>query len=226
MSDEALKLNGFGSVIKKLKENNIDTTQDELSSLFLESLDDKNSVEVSVFADLLAKTYSLNSTSDIEEILNTLSLNDNIAEVLSIDDIKIQEEFERKLNSSEFATLLDDGTKNAMIEMLEAIVLNQEEQLNSTKENNGFIASAWDWLKNTTGFGAGSAKAQDKIDDLKAQIEALKSDNSKLADVYKNVIGNELTQDEFLKICSNEADFSNSEVLNSVSKYVQGQKCL
>ena len=112
----------------------------------------------------------------------------------------------------------------AITSYLENLVLGYEEQFASVKENNGWIAKGWDWFKNKTGIGAGSDKVQNKIDNLKKQIEELKKDSSKLNDVYKSVVGNELNEEELNNLLNGQVDLSNSEIVESVSKYTQGQK--
>ena len=119
---------------------------------------------------------------------------------------------------------LDTGTQNAIIEMLENILNTYGENFETTKENNGIIARAWDWVKNSTGIGVGSDKVQSEIDTLKNDVAMLKEDPSKLAEVYKEVTGNALTTEELNALAKGEADFSNSEIIKSVTKYQQGQK--
>ncbi|MBQ8476448.1 hypothetical protein IJ531_05240, partial [bacterium] len=63
-----------------------------------------------------------------------------------------------------------------------------------------------------------------KIDNYKKQIENIKNDPEKLKEVYENITGNKLTGDELEAICTNSADFSKSELINSVLKYNQSQK--
>ncbi len=119
---------------------------------------------------------------------------------------------------------LDTNTQNAIIEMLENILNTYGENFETTKENNGIIARAWDWVKNSTGIGVGSDKVQSEIDTLKNDVAMLKEDPSKLAEVYKEVTGNALTTEELNALAKGEADFSNSEIIKSVTKYQQGQK--
>lgn len=228
MSDDLIKINGFNSINKTLQENNIETTEEELASLFASSLEEnKNSIDSSVFLQAVNDKYSLNEmqkTAVLNE-LNELSLLDGVEENLSIDDINAQAEiYMNQISDENFVSLLDDGTKDALVSVLENIVLTQEQSLNTAKENNGIIAKGWDWFKNKTGLGQGSDKVQNEITDLKQQVASLKNNPDKLQEVYKTVTGNDLTLEEFQKLCTGETDFSNSKVINSVSKYQQGQK--
>lgn len=144
---------------------------------------------------------------------------DNTSDTLYGDAVSLM-----NMDGTDITNLLDEDTKQALISVLENIVLQQEESLQATKENNGVIAKGWDWLKNATGIGVGSDKVQNSINDILSQIDELKSDSTNLAKVYKNVTGNDLTGEELTKLYEGGVDFSKSEIINSVSKYQQGQK--
>ncbi len=238
------------TVLKYLKSNaakeDVDISDIEL--VFNNLSTDNGAVNTEDLANMLIETYSVENTVDNIEItkedflnaLSELSSSDGISETFSLSDIEAIESAQavsdsfvinessqvdnNTLNTFTFdVDNLDETTTSTLIEVLENIVEEQEESLSATKDNNGVIANAWDWLKNKTGIGAGSDKSQDIIDDLKSQIEELKSDSSKLSEVYKNVTGNELTNEELTSLFSGEVDFSDSEVINSVAKYQQGQ---
>ncbi len=167
--------------------------------------------------------YYLNQTEgNVAQTDENVSVfTDTLEEVSDSNSVQINTE---SLSAEEYVSTLDDTTVDALIEVLENIISSEEDALNGTKDNNGVIAKAWDWVKNKTGIGQGSDKVQTEIDDLKSQIEELKIDPSKLAEVYENVTGNELTSEELTSLVNGEADFSDSKVVNSVSKYQQGQK--
>ena len=174
--------------------------------------------------------YNIN-TSD----LNTKSSIENISEseiedlsLFSDENIMEQAGESVSLQSANSSALmvnsLDSDTKTAIIEMLENILNTYGESFETTKENNGIIAKAWDWVKNSTGIGVGSDKVKSKIDTLKNDVAMLKEDSSNLAQVYKDITGNDLTTEELNALSKGEADFSDSEVIKSVTKYQQGQK--
>ena len=52
----------------------------------------------------------------------------------------------------------------------------------------------------------------------------LKEDSSNLAQVYKDITENDLTIEKLNALSKGGADFSDSEVIKSVTKYQQGQK--
>ena len=111
-----------------------------------------------------------------------------------------------------------------LIEILNNLINEYEKKLNEVKDNNGVIAKGWDWIKNKTGIGAGSDKIQKQIEELREEVAGLKDNPERIAEVYKDVTGNELNEEELMKLADGTADFSKSEIVESVSKYVQGQK--
>ena len=86
-----------------------------------------------------------------------------------------------------------------LIEILNNLINEYERKLNEVKDNNGVIAKGWDWIKNKTGIGAGSDKIQKQIDELREEIAGLKEHPEKLAEVYKDITGNELNEEELMK---------------------------
>lgn len=224
MGSDAVKLNGFEILCQKLKENNIDVKEEELSSLFLQSLENSanKTIDVREFTKIILQTYGLNSSEEIFKTLSEVASLDGNIDDLSIEDFtKIEN---KALNSENLDSLLNDNVEQVLITLLENIVLEQEKSLNSIKENNGVIANAWDKFKNATGLGAGSDKILKQISELKERIENTKNANEDLASLYKDITGNDLNEDELNALFEGNVDFSNSTFLKDVSKYQTGQK--
>lgn len=169
------------------------------------------------------ETSSLSSAERVQEGLEEYDAGlffDEFTEGTSNDSFLTQ----NSANEIITASSLDSDTTEALIGILENIVNTYGESFEETRENNGIIAKAWDWVKNTTGIGAGSNKIESEIETLRNQVAALKEDSSNLAEIYKSVTGNDLTIEELTALSTGEVDFSDSEIINSVSKYQQGQK--
>ena len=92
MLDNTILSNGFGSLLKKLQENNIETTQEELSSLFFDTLNTNNATSITTidFANSIQQTYGLKSNEEILEILTKVSENDGTKDNLSAVDFEKQ----------------------------------------------------------------------------------------------------------------------------------------
>lgn len=74
-------------------------------------------------------------------------------------------------------------------------------------------------------MGAGSKKAEEKIDALKEQLEELKEKPDTLKEVYQDITGTELTDEELLKFANGETSLlENSEAGKAVNNYTEGQK--
>ena len=226
MSDDSVKLGGFGSLARKLKENNIDVSEDELSSLFSQALESSKDgkINVSEFSNTLAETYGLKDNSEILDTISQIASNDGVDDDLSIADFEKQKEIEETKDNTTFSSQLDENTSEALISVLENLVASQETSLNSIKENNGVIAGLWDKFKNFTGIGAGSSKVQNEIDKYKEEIEKVKNGELSLDEVYEDITGNALNEDEFNALVNGNVDYSKSDFLKTAAKYKQGQK--
>lgn len=100
-----------------------------------------------------------------------------------------------------------------------------EESMATAKDNNGWISGTWNWIKNKTGIGASSDKADAKIKNMMKQLEELKKNPENLASTYANLMGKELTDEELTKFINGEVNLINdSEAGQSVNKYTEGQK--
>lgn len=111
--------------------------------------------------------------------------------------------------------------KTAIKNLLQARLKTVEAELNKTKSQNGFIGKAWDWIKNTTGKGAGSNKVQQEIAEMKKQLAILDKTPSKASEVYKNLTGKPLTKDELKNFTKGGTKLKAEASLNG---YKEGQE--
>ena len=83
MSDDAIKLSGFGTLVKKLKENNVNISEEELSSLFSQTLElsKDGKISVSEFSSTLAEAYGIEDNSEILGIISQIASNDGVDEI-------------------------------------------------------------------------------------------------------------------------------------------------
>ena len=63
MLDNTALSNGFGSLLKKLQENNIETTQEELSCLFFDTLNTSNATSITTAQTTSANSFSSSASS-------------------------------------------------------------------------------------------------------------------------------------------------------------------
>ena len=219
MADDGTKIrfSGFEILQNCLNQNNVNTTQEELASLFEEN--ELQEISVEDLAKKVSDKYGIQTNDSILETLSQIASNEGDDSVISKHDIELQKDKEFDLLLANMPELQESFTS-----ILENIVFVYDTTLQSTVKNNGKIAQLWDKFKNSTGTGAGSDKAQAELDKAKALLEELKNDPKKLKEIYKEITGNELNSEEFEKLSNNEADFKNSSIIKSVSKYIQGQK--
>ncbi len=219
MTCDSIKPASFGSLVKKLQENNIEVSEDELSSLFSQSLSENGTINATDFAQALSDAYGIEGDTEILDAISQLGQNEDTEEVSSTKTTT-----EEVSENVSFSSQLDESTSNALISVLENLISSQENDLKAAKENNGVIAGLWDGFKNLFGIGASSNKLQKEIDFYKEQIEKVKSGKVSLDEVYEGITGNKLNEEELTSLTDGSVDFSKSEFLNTASKYQKGQK--
>ena len=95
---------------------------------------------------------------------------------------------------------------------------NQEKALNKAKKEQGWIGKGWDWLKNTTGFWAGSDKAQQQINAEKKLLNQIKTGKVSKKD-FKEVTGLDYTKENLAKFQKGEL----SQAEEKINGYKEGQ---
>ena len=95
---------------------------------------------------------------------------------------------------------------------------NQEKALNKAKKEQGWIGKGWDWLKNTTGFWAGSDKAQQQIDAERKLLKQVKTGKISKKD-FKEVTGQDYTKENLAKFQKGEL----SQAETKINDYKEGQ---
>lgn len=107
---------------------------------------------------------------------------------------------------------LDEKVKQA----LESRVKEISDKTKKSEENNGFIATAWGWLKNTLNFGDSS---EDVIETQKTELDILK--NKSLNEVFTEITGLEATQENKEKFLNGELKTKSETALE---EYETGQE--
>ena len=82
---------------------------------------------------------------------------------------------------------------------------NQEKALNKAKKEQGWIGKGWDWIKNTTGIGDGSNKAQQQINAEKKLLNQIKTGKISKKD-FKEVTGQDYTKENLAKFKKGELE--------------------
>ena len=119
----------------------------------------------------------------------------------------------------------DENIQNIIYETLNNQIVELESQYNESKNSNGWISGAWDWVKNTFNFGASSNKALDEINKAKDELKKFENKESDLKEVYKNITGRELTSDEIELLASGELTLKDSTLAGEkLYNYTQGQQ--
>ena len=132
-------------------------------------------------------------------------------------------EFPVKGKESEFVSSLNKEDKELFIRAMDFVLKSAEKELKNSKKEGGIVSDSWDMFKNLTGMQFGSDNIQDRINKLKIQVEDVKKGKLSLTSLYKEVTGNELTEQEIENILNNPA-FSKAKALKDVQGFKEGQK--
>lgn len=98
---------------------------------------------------------------------------------------------------------------------------NQEKKLNKIKKEQGFIGKGWDWLKNKTGIGDSSDKAQMQINAERDMLKQLRQPNAKIDQKqFEKITGQKYTKANLEKFKKGEFSQANQKVAG----YQEGQK--
>ena len=95
---------------------------------------------------------------------------------------------------------------------------NEEKRLNKTKKEQGWIGKGWDWVKNKTGIGDGSDKAQQQINAERKLLNQVKTGKISKKD-FKNATGVEYTKENLEKFKHGEL----SQASTKINGYKEGQ---
>lgn len=109
--------------------------------------------------------------------------------------------------------------KQALVDQSFAKLNNEEKRLNKTKDEQGFIGSSWDWIKNKTGMGDGSDKAKNQIEAERKLLNQIKAGKVSKKD-FKEVTGVEYSKENLDKFLSGEL----SQVTAKIDGYKEGQE--
>ncbi len=96
---------------------------------------------------------------------------------------------------------------------------NEEKMLNNAKKEQGFIGKSWDWIKNKTGWGDGSAKAQQQINAERKLLTQVKTGKISKKD-FKKATGVEYTKENLEKFKRGEL----SQATAKINGYKEGQE--
>lgn len=96
---------------------------------------------------------------------------------------------------------------------------NEEKRLNKTKKEQGWIGKGWDWVKNKTGIGDGSDKAQQQINAERKLLNQVKTGKISKKD-FKNATGVEYTKENLEKFKRGEL----SQATAKINGYKEGQE--
>lgn len=100
---------------------------------------------------------------------------------------------------------------------------NLEEEYNHSKTHKGAIGTVWNGFKNLVGMKTGSKKTDTEIAELKKDLDDLKKNPEKIAEIYKKVTGKELTIVELNNMEKGENPLTSSKKAESVRKYTESQ---
>ena len=111
-----------------------------------------------------------------------------------------------------------DPSKGAIDQNL-ARLNNEEKRLKKTKKEQGVIGKSWDWIKNTTGIGDGSDKAQKQIEAERKLLNQIKTGKISKKD-FKEATGVEYSQENLEKFKRGEL----SQATAKINGYKEGQE--
>lgn len=96
---------------------------------------------------------------------------------------------------------------------------NEEKRLSNTKKQQGWIGKSWDWIKNKTGWGDGSAKAQQQINAERKLLTQVKTGKISKKD-FKEATGVEYNKENLEKFKRGELSQSSAKI----NAYKEGQE--
>ena len=131
------------------------------------------------------------------------------------------EKIENIEQANNFCSSLSNENKAEITNFLENQLDSIKQIQDQSESENGWISGLWHGFKNLTGIGASSDKIDAKFDSTRKTLEDLKNNPDNLANAYKTLTGNDLTQEEFLKLQDGQRSLS---VLNDVIEYQNGQQ--
>ncbi len=123
--------------------------------------------------------------------------------------------------ANSFVGSLSDENKREIIDYLEYQLGVIEDIQDEAEKQNGWCSGLWHGIKNLSGIGASSKKIDVEIDSNKKLIKEAKKDPDKLANLYKSVVGRDLTSKEFSKLQEGTSSLS---IYNKVCEYQAGQQ--
>lgn len=98
---------------------------------------------------------------------------------------------------------------------------NEEKRLNKIKNQQGFIGNGWDWIKNKTGLGDGSDKAQKQLDSERQMLTQMRNPNAKIdASQFEKITGQKCTKANLEKFKQGEL----SQTSAKINGYQEGQE--
>lgn len=98
---------------------------------------------------------------------------------------------------------------------------NEEKRLNKIKNQQGFIGNGWDWIKNKTGLGDGSDKAQKQLDSERQMLTQMRNPNAKIdASQFEKITGQKCTKANLEKFKQGEL----SQTSEKINGYQEGQE--
>lgn len=98
---------------------------------------------------------------------------------------------------------------------------NEEKRLNKIKKQQGFIGKSWDWIKNKTGLGDGSDKAQKQLDSERQMLTQMRNPNAKVnANQFEKITGQKYTKANLEKFKQGKL----SKASAKINGYQEGQK--
>lgn len=113
--------------------------------------------------------------------------------------------------------IVRDAIQNKINELQRNLIIEKNQQ--------GIIGKAWDWMKNTTGLGAGSNKVQKELDSVNAQLRQLddKRHPANINNIYESVTGRKLNNAEMQRLVRN-GEQPTLKAERKFHSYKEGQK--
>lgn len=86
---------------------------------------------------------------------------------------------------------IDDKTYSSIVKDLQAEIDQKKQDLKDTKKNRGWLTKGWNSLCGA--FGGGDKSKQKEIDNLQAQLKSLEKNPENVSQVYKTIMGKDLS---------------------------------
>ena len=115
---------------------------------------------------------------------------------------------------------LSDGKTYDLNQIITERINKVSENLQKAEDRNGFIGSAWSWIKNTAGIGDSSDDVREAQEKEKKLLQQFNNNEQKRSEIFKELTGADYTPENLEKFIKGEIKLKSEQALTG---YEEGQ---